>query len=139
MNKIEKFFEKENFGKLLLRLIIGGFIMTKGVVYISSSATALQPFKACCKLLFGVNGISPAVIIPMSLLYIIFGTFFLIGFHFRTNTFLLLLIFIAKTAFSYLVTYNWMDPFVLHNLISCAIMLSYLFIGPGAFCADKHK
>ncbi|MDR0351173.1 MAG: hypothetical protein LBH49_00790 [Puniceicoccales bacterium] len=139
MNKIEKFFEKENLGKLLLRLIVGGFIIAKGVIHISDSATALQSFEGICKLIFGIKIHSQTLVILLSLLLIIFGTFFLIGFHFKKNTFLLLLMFIIKMTYAHSLSHSWMDHQVLYNVTCCAIMISCLFVGPGTVCADKHK
>jgi uncharacterized membrane protein YphA (DoxX/SURF4 family) len=139
VNEIEKFFEKENFGKLLLRIIIGGFIITKGVIYISNSAFALQVFDAMINFIFKTNIHSQAFAAIMSLLIIILGTFFVIGFHFRKSTLLLLIIFLIKMMYARFVAKRWIDPNVLYTAAYCSVMLSYLFVGPGTFSVDKHK
>jgi uncharacterized membrane protein YphA (DoxX/SURF4 family) len=75
----------------------------------------------------------------MALIFITLGTFFLIGFHFRMSTFLLLMVFATKMAYAKFVAQKWIDSEVLYTTAYCAIMLSCLFAGPGTFCADKHK
>ena len=135
--KSKKFFEKDNFGKLFLRLSIGSYFIASGVKYFAGGWIFLRSLGEIFKFL-GLNfwpgfwGVVSATILILS------GMSFLIGFFFRINCAILSLIFLLKTLVSWFLDKNYWNVEFLFNLNLFFILISFIFIGAGQFSADKE-
>jgi uncharacterized membrane protein YphA (DoxX/SURF4 family) len=94
MKGAASFWDKENFGKLFSRLVVGLFFIAFGIHHFSNGMSSLQAlgtiFSVICITFWpGMWGVFAAVTLILS------GMCFLIGFFFHTNCALLLLVFFS--------------------------------------------
>jgi uncharacterized membrane protein YphA (DoxX/SURF4 family) len=135
MKGIISFWDKENFGKLFIRLTVGLFFVALGIRYFSQGMTSLQILGAifyAIGITFwpGLWGVFSAVILILS------GMCFLIGFFFRTNCALLLLLFFFKGLAVWGSSRNFFDAELLLNASLSVLLFSFLFMGAGRFSSD---
>ncbi|MDR2371585.1 MAG: hypothetical protein LBD60_00325 [Puniceicoccales bacterium] len=127
--------DKENFGKLFIRLLVGLFFVALGIRYFSGGMSSLQILGAIFNIL-GITfwpsiwGIFSAVVLILS------GMCFLIGFFFRTNCALLLLVFFLKLLTAWFFSKNFFDSEFLLNASLAVLLFAFLFMGAGRFSSD---
>ncbi|MDR1434840.1 MAG: DoxX family protein [Puniceicoccales bacterium] len=135
MKGITSFWEKENFGKLFIRLFLGLFFIASGIRHFSGGISALRIlgsiFNAIGITLWpGLWGTFSSVILVLS------GMCFLIGFFYRTNCGLLLLVFFLKALTNWYLSKNFFDGEFLLNALITLSLFAFLFIGAGRFSSD---
>jgi uncharacterized membrane protein YphA (DoxX/SURF4 family) len=137
MKGITSFWDKENFGKLFIRLVIGLFFIALGIRYFSGGMFSLRALGAIFNAIgiafwSGLWGTFSAVILILS------GMCFLIGFFFRTNCGLLLLVFFLKALATWTALENFFDDEFLLSASLAVMLFSFLFMGAGRFSSDGH-
>jgi putative oxidoreductase len=135
MKGINSFWEKENFGKLFIRLFLGLFFVASGVRYFSGGVSALQLLGA----IFNVIGITfwPIIFgIISAVILVLSGMCFLIGFFYRLNCGLLLAIFFLKALGNGYSLGNFFDAEFLLNILITLSLFAFLFMGAGRFSSD---
>jgi uncharacterized membrane protein YphA (DoxX/SURF4 family) len=135
MRGVTSFWDKENFGKLFIRLLVGLFFIALGIRYFSGGMSSLQILGAIFNTLGvtfwpGIWGVCSAVVLILS------GMCFLIGFFFRTNCALLLLVFFLKLLTVWFFSKNFFDPEFLLNASLAVLLFAFLFMGAGRFSSD---
>jgi uncharacterized membrane protein YphA (DoxX/SURF4 family) len=135
VKSITSFWEKEHFGKLFIRLFLGLFLVALGVRHFSGGLSALRTLGA----IFDVIGITfwPGFLGTCSaIILILSGMCFLIGFFYRLNCGLLLLIFFLKAVISWRLADHFFNTEFLFNALIALLLFSLLFIGAGRFSSD---
>jgi uncharacterized membrane protein YphA (DoxX/SURF4 family) len=137
MKSAISFWEKENFGKLLIRLTFGLFFVALGIRHFTGGMSALRTLGA----IFEVIGLTfwPGFLGTFSAIILILGGMcFLIGFFFKTNCSLLWLVFLLRALTHWFWARNFFDPTFLCDAMVTLLLFSFLFIGPGRFSSDGH-
>ncbi|MDR1303188.1 MAG: DoxX family membrane protein [Puniceicoccales bacterium] len=135
MKGIDSFWEKENFGKLFIRLFLGLFFVASGVRYFSGGISALQTLGA----IFSAIGITfwPVIFgIISAVILVLSGMCFLIGFFYRLNCGLLLAIYFLKALGNGSGLKNFFDGEFLLNILIALLLFAFLFMGAGRFSSD---
>jgi uncharacterized membrane protein YphA (DoxX/SURF4 family) len=135
MKGVSSFWEKENFGKLFIRLFLGLFFVASGIRYFAGGISALQGLGA----IFSAIGMTfwPAIFgIFAAVILILSGMCFLIGFFYRLNCGLLLLVFFLKALANGYRWQNFFDAEFLLNILIALLLFAFLFIGAGRFSSD---
>ncbi|MDR2812653.1 MAG: hypothetical protein LBB05_02620 [Puniceicoccales bacterium] len=135
MKGVESFWDKENFGKLFIRLAVGLFFIALGIRHFSSGMPSLQALGNIFSVIGitfwpGAWGVFSAVTLILS------GMCFLIGFFFRTNCALLLLVFFLKLLATWFFSKNFFDAEFLLSASLSVLLFSFLFMGAGRFSSD---
>ncbi|MDR1366912.1 MAG: DoxX family protein [Puniceicoccales bacterium] len=135
MKDVASFWEKENFGKLFIRLVIGLFFIAFGIRHFAGGMLSLQALGVIFSTIGitfwpGVWGVFSSVILILS------GMCFLIGFFFRTNCVLLSLVFFLKLLTTWSSSKNFFDVEFLLNASLTVLLFSFLFMGAGRFSSD---
>ena len=134
---ISTIFESENFGKLLIRITIGAYFIASGIKYFAGGWNMLESLGK----IFSAIGISffPRFFgISSSIVLILCGMSFMIGFFFKINSFLLFVLFLLKTVVNWKLCHNFWNNDFLFSFIISIFLFSLIFIGPGRFSADKR-
>lgn len=128
-------FDTENFGKLLLRLFVGGYFVILGVNFFVDGHRALILLGRITNIL----GITFSPIFfgsAFAMMHIVFGMTILIGFWFRLSCCLLGTI----TMFEAIIaayTHARIFGIVLPTLVLSMVVYSMMFIGGGRFSAAR--
>ncbi|MDR1907096.1 MAG: hypothetical protein LBQ03_02670 [Puniceicoccales bacterium] len=135
MKGVASFWDKENFGKLFMRLLMGLFFIALGIRYFSGGMSSLQILGTIFNVLGitfwpGIWGVFSAVVLILA------GMCFLIGFFFRTNCAFLLLLFFLKSLTVWVFSKNFFDGEFLLNASLAVMLFSFLFMGAGRFSSD---
>jgi putative oxidoreductase len=135
MKGIDSFWEKENFGKLFIRLFLGLLFVASGVRYFSGGISALQVLGA----IFSVIGITfwPIIFgIISAVILVLSGMCSLIGFFYRLNCGLLLVIYFLKALGNRSGLKNFFEAEFLLNILIALLLFAFLFMGAGRFSSD---
>lgn len=137
MRSVASFWDKEHFGRLLIRIVLGILLVALGVKYFTGGSIALKTLGAIVQAL-GITfwprlwGILSATVLIFS------GMCYVIGFYYRVNCGLLAMIFALKTIIDWKLGYHFFAPEFLCDFVIFTILMSSLFMGPGRFSSDGH-
>ncbi|MDR2419870.1 MAG: hypothetical protein LBD40_00905 [Puniceicoccales bacterium] len=138
MNPLNQFFLKDNFSKFILRATAGTLLAMQGILAFSNPGSLQDLAHAIC-FLFGCVGQCPSAKILGGIVasFITLGGFcVLIGFCFRSASFVLFLIALSQVLFLRHSGHAYNDPRLLYNILLTGIALSSSFTSPGQWSAD---
>ncbi|MDR1433068.1 MAG: hypothetical protein LBI61_01860 [Puniceicoccales bacterium] len=129
------FFNKENFGKLFIRMILGIILTAKGIYVFVGGRTALLTLG---KILAAVGVTFWPLYFgwAIAVICVVCGIMFAIGAFFKTSAFLLGTVILLETVFKYYASCPLVDSVAISAMLSAA-MYGLLFIGPGTYAVDK--
>ncbi|MDR1401705.1 MAG: hypothetical protein LBI81_01975 [Puniceicoccales bacterium] len=127
-------FDRENFGKLLVRLVLGTILATNGVMAFVGGKTTL----------ISLGEISRIIGFPWMLYFgwmmavasIVCGITFAIGAFFRVSTFLLGTVILAEAICKYCIGHSFLHSVSYILMLSIAVY-GFLFIGAGSYAVQK--
>lgn len=131
---IKGFFNKSDFGLLVIRVVVGGFMMYHGITKFMAGAGALESLGKAVSV-FGISAFPLMFGILAALTESLGGFLMLIGYKFRIAVaFLFIVMFVG--AYS---TFDGLSSLgnVSRAIEMAAVFFGLLFIGPGKFSADK--
>ncbi|HCJ11923.1 MAG: hypothetical protein A2Y14_00270 [Verrucomicrobia bacterium GWF2_51_19] len=135
MSSLKDFFDKHDFGLLLLRLLLGALLSYHGATFLLQGSSMFRGMGQAASVL----GLSAGYLYLgffVCILYTVAGVFLILGFVFRWTCFVLLLTF-APLLYQYWNTGKLLEPITPHALTVAVVAFSFLFIGPGKFSVDK--
>lgn len=135
MHSLSQFFYREHFSKFILRSIVGTLVTMQGILAFSDAAFSQHLANSICFLFHcpapfrGLGGI-------VATLATLGGFCFLIGFHFRSISLLLYLIYLAQVLFLRNNAFSYFNPAMLYDITLCGIFLASVFNSPGKWSSD---
>lgn len=131
---MEKFFNRPDFGKLLIRVILGLIFAWYGVKMIgigNSDIVAFDPRFALLRLSLSTD----AWTLLVAIIYLIAGILFMAGSFFKTCSGVLAVVELILIRQSILARPGMVDLMLLH-LVLATICSGFLFINPGRYSAN---
>jgi putative oxidoreductase len=132
----ESGFNRENSGKLFMRLVLGPILTAKGVVFFVKGKTSL----------IAIGGILSAIGITfwplvfgwiIAAVCVVCGVTFAIGAFFKTSAFFLGTFTLFEAIFRHFSGANLMDN-VAYALMLSAVLYGFIFVGPGTYVVQKQ-
>jgi uncharacterized membrane protein YphA (DoxX/SURF4 family) len=138
MNPLNQFFLKDNFSKFILRATAGTLLAMQGILAFSNPG-ALQDLASAICFLFGCTGHCPSAkilggVVASSMT--LGGFCVLVGFWFRSASFVLFLIALSQVLFLRHSGFTYNDPRLLYNILLAGIAFSSSYTSPGQWSAD---
>lgn len=131
---MDKFFDRPDLGKLIIRVILGLIFAWYGVKMIGGGKSAIvildQPFT-----LFTMTFAPRTWILLVSSVYLIAGILFMAGSFFKTCCFALMIVECILIRQSFFVKPDEIDLMLLHVVLA-SVCLGFLFIHPGRYSAN---
>jgi uncharacterized membrane protein YphA (DoxX/SURF4 family) len=138
MNPLNQFFLKDNFSKFILRGTAGTLLAMQGILAFSHPGSLQSLANAIC-FLFGCTSCSSPILGGIVASLITLGGFcVLIGFCFRSASFVLFLIALSQVLFLRHSGLAYNDPRLMCNILLTGIALSSAFTSPGQWSADGN-
>ncbi|MDR1891226.1 MAG: hypothetical protein LBQ23_03585 [Puniceicoccales bacterium] len=127
--------DKENFGKLFIRLVLGIILAAKGITFFIHGQPALTLLGKILSVV-GITFWTLHLGWAIAICYIVCGITMALGAFFKTSTFLLGTFSLLEAAFKY---YTGGDPVseVAHMVMLSATMYGFVFIGSGSYSVQK--
>ncbi|MDR1528585.1 MAG: hypothetical protein LBS22_03315 [Puniceicoccales bacterium] len=129
-------FNRENFGKLFIRLVLGIVLAAKGVMFLiegQSSLAMLGKFLSIVGITFWPLYLGGVI----AICHIVCGITIALGAFFKTSTFLFGTFFLFEAAFKYHAGNNLTGE-VAHLAMLSALMYGFMFIGSGSYAVQKQ-
>ncbi|MDR1457093.1 MAG: hypothetical protein LBI34_03540 [Puniceicoccales bacterium] len=132
---MDRFFDKPDFGKLVIRIVLGLITAWYGVKMLGGGRSAIvildRPFS-----LFTLT-LEPRVwILIIAVVYVITGILFMAGCFFKTCCTALTATELILIKQSFLVKPDEIDLLILHTVLA-AVYFGFLFMQPGRFSANS--
>ncbi|MDR3144443.1 MAG: hypothetical protein LBT64_03005 [Puniceicoccales bacterium] len=132
---IRSLFDRESFGKLFIRVILGTILAAKGVMFFVQGDSALISLGKILSTI-GITKLPLYFGWAIAIVCVVCGVTFAIGAFFKMSTFLLGTIFLLNAIFMYCGGRDLVDE-VSHVAILSAVMYGFMFIGAGAHAVQK--
>ncbi|MDR3316967.1 MAG: hypothetical protein LBS68_02800 [Puniceicoccales bacterium] len=130
-----KFFDRPDFGKLVIRVVLGFIFAWFGVKMLGGGRSALvildRPFT-----LFSITLAPRTWILTASIVYLIAGILFMAGSFFKTCCMALTVVELILIRQSAYVNHAEVDLLLLHVVLA-AICFGFIFINPGRYSASS--
>ncbi|MDR2779377.1 MAG: hypothetical protein LBB16_03805 [Puniceicoccales bacterium] len=128
-------FDRENFGKLFIRFVLGSILAAKGIIFFVQG----QPALTLLGKMLSIVGITfwPLYLgWIMAICYIICGVTVVLGAFFKASTFLLGTFAMLDAVFKYHMGGDVVGE-ITHCVILSTVMYGFMFIGPGSYAVQK--
>ena len=132
--KIGQFFEKQDFGLLLFRVLFGACLTVHGVYSLRSGGALKHLGEAATAVGLPFSGIFWGIV--AALLLIICGIFTILGFYFRVAMAIVLGMGLVGTWQRMSLAFFFVSPYA-PSALTIFLGLTFLFIGPGHFGVKK--
>jgi uncharacterized membrane protein YphA (DoxX/SURF4 family) len=130
---MDKFFSKPDFGKLVIRLVLGLIFAWFGVKMLSGSRSALvildRPFS-----LFSLTLPPRSWIVSVAIVYLIAGVLYMAGCFFKSCCAALAIVELVLIRQSVFADASQVDLMLLHVVLA-AVCFGSMFLNPGRFAA----
>ncbi|MDR2777092.1 MAG: hypothetical protein LBB17_03575 [Puniceicoccales bacterium] len=129
-------FDREDFGKLFIRLVLGITLAAKGVMFLVEGQSFLTTLGKNLSIV-GVTFWPLFLGGVIAICHIVCGITMAIGAFFKTSTFLFGTFFLLEAAFKYHIGSN-LSGKISYLVMLSAVMYGFMFIGSGSYAVQKQ-
>ncbi|MDR1457625.1 MAG: hypothetical protein LBI47_02125 [Puniceicoccales bacterium] len=134
------FFDRQDFGKLFIRLIFGIVLAAKGIMFFVEGPSSLALLGGIRSVSLSTGGTLPLPLYLgwiIAICHIVCGIMIALGAFFKTSTFLFGTFFLLEAVLKYQAGSNPIEE-VAHLAMLAAAMYGFMFIGSGAHTIQKQ-